>query len=36
MVEWLGDRRGLDAAPIVVNGMLLVPSWDHKLYAFTP
>ena len=27
---------GLYAAPIVVNGMLLVPSWDHKLYAFTP
>ncbi len=27
---------GLYAAPIVVNGMLLVPSWDNKLYAFTP
>ena len=27
---------GLYAAPIVVNGMLLVPSWDGKLYAFTP
>jgi outer membrane protein assembly factor BamB len=27
---------GLYAAPIVVNGTLLVPSWDHKLYAFTP
>ncbi len=27
---------GLYAAPIVVNGMLLVPAWDGKLYAFAP
>jgi outer membrane protein assembly factor BamB len=27
---------GLYAAPTVVNGMLYVPSWDHKLYAFSP
>jgi len=27
---------GLYAAPTVVNGMLFVPSWDHKLYAFSP
>jgi outer membrane protein assembly factor BamB len=26
----------LFAAPTVVNGQLLVPSWDHKLYAFAP
>ena len=25
---------GLYAAPTVVNGQLLVPSWDHRLYAF--
>ena len=27
---------GLYAAPTVVNGELLVPSWDHLLYAFGP
>jgi len=27
---------GLYAAPIVVNGMLYVPAWDDKLYAFGP
>jgi outer membrane protein assembly factor BamB len=27
---------GLYAAPTVVNGMLYVPAWDHKLYAFSP
>jgi outer membrane protein assembly factor BamB len=27
---------GLYAAPTVVNGQLLVPSWDHVLYAFGP
>jgi outer membrane protein assembly factor BamB len=26
----------LFAAPTVVNGQLLVPSWDHRLYAFVP
>ena len=27
---------GLYAAPTVVNGTLFVPSWDDKLYAFSP
>ena len=27
---------GLYAAPTVVNGMLYVPAWDGKLYAFSP
>ena len=27
---------GLYAAPTVVNGMLYVPAWDNKLYAFSP
>jgi outer membrane protein assembly factor BamB len=27
---------GLYAAPTVVNGQLLVPSWDHVLHAFGP
>lgn len=31
-----GIGGGLYAAPTVINGQLLVPSWDHKLYAFVP
>lgn len=27
---------GLFAAPLVANGQLVVPAWDHKLYAFGP
>ena len=27
---------GLYAEPTVVNGLLYVPSWDHRLYAFGP
>ncbi|MEO6857190.1 MAG: PQQ-binding-like beta-propeller repeat protein [Solirubrobacteraceae bacterium] len=26
----------LYAAPLVDNGQLIVPAWDHKLYAFGP
>ena len=27
---------GVFAAPIVVNGMLYVPSWDHRVHAYGP
>jgi hypothetical protein len=36
MDERLDNRGRLYAPPTVVNGMLYVPSWDHKLYAFSP